>query len=78
MRLREIEEILQQTRVLMPVPSRPSLIALIETGTLDGKKIARVWMVYEDSFRKWVKSFQPDDWKLIKPTVRSNNGDGDR
>ncbi len=69
MRLREIEEILKQTRVLQPVPSRPTLIALIEDGTLEGTKLARVWVVYEDSFHKWVKSFQPDGWKLIKPST---------
>jgi hypothetical protein len=78
MRLREIETILKETRVLQPVPSRPSLIALIECGTLEGVKAARVWLVYEDSFHKWVKSFQPEGWEPIQPTVSSQNGHGDR
>jgi hypothetical protein len=65
MRLREIEAALKTTRVIVPVPSRPTLIKLIEEGTLDGFKLpqknkqSQSWLVYEDSFHEWVKSFQP-------------------
>jgi excisionase family DNA binding protein len=69
LRLREIETILKQTRVVVPVPSRPTLIMLIETGILEGYKMGRAWLVYETSFHKWVRSFQPEAWKKIKPTA---------
>lgn len=77
MRLCEIELILKESRVLTPVPSRPSLIALIETGELVGLKRGRAWMVYEDSFKAWVKSFQPESWTPMpepKPTAKNGNG----
>ena len=72
MRLREIEIILRQTRVLTPVPSRPTLIALIDSGTLEAKKMSNVWMVYVDSFHAWVKSFQPEGWELIESGVKTS------
>jgi len=60
-----METILRQTRVISPVPSRPTLIALIEAETLEGWKLTQCWMVYEDSFHAWVRTFQPDSWKLL-------------
>lgn len=65
LRLREIETILRQTRVISPVPSRPTLIALIESGVLEGWKLSQCWMVYEDSFHSWVRTFQPESWKPL-------------
>lgn len=70
MRLREIETILKQTRVISPVPSRPTLIKLLEAGTLEGRKMARVWLVYEDSFHQWVRSFQPESWEPVPPLLK--------
>jgi hypothetical protein len=68
LRLREIELILRRTRVITPVPSRPTLIGLIECGKLEGRKLSHGWMVYEDSFKEWVRSFQPDGYDTIAPS----------
>ena len=74
MRLREIEAALKSTRVIVPVPSRPTLIKLIEDGTLAGFKLpqangrAQSWHVYEDSFHAWVQSFQPATWQPVSPS----------
>jgi hypothetical protein len=67
MRLREIELILRRTRIITPVPSRPTLIAMIEDGRLAGRKLSHGWIVYEDSFKEWVKSFQPEAYEMIPP-----------
>lgn len=74
LRLREIEAALKTSRVIVPVPSRPTLIGLIEDGTLEGFKLSRQgkqsqgWLVYEDSFHAWVQSFQPEAWKPVAPS----------
>ncbi|HZT60987.1 MAG TPA: hypothetical protein VFA21_20450 [Pyrinomonadaceae bacterium] len=68
-----IEEVLKHARVITPVPSRPSLIALIDEGILEGIKTKQGWVVYEDSFHEWVKSFQRDAYKKI-----GGNKDGGR
>lgn len=65
LRLSRIEEILQQTKIVDPVPSRQTLINLIEDGTLDGKKLSLGYVVYEDSFKTWVRSFQPAAFGLM-------------
>ncbi len=67
LRLKEIELILRRTRVITPVPSRPTLIGLIESGTLEGRKLSHGWVVYEDSFKAWVKSLQPEAYAPIPP-----------
>lgn len=70
LRLREIELILRRTRVITPVPSRPTLIGLIEQGTLDGRKLSHGWIVYEDSFKAWVRSFQPEAYEPVAASPR--------
>lgn len=70
LRLREIELILRRTRVITPVPSRPTLIGLIESGKLEGRKLSHGWMVYEDSFKDWVKSLQPEEYAPILPSPK--------
>ncbi len=65
LRLSRIEEILQQTRIVDPLPSRQTLINLIEDGTLDGKKTNLGYLVYEDSFKSWVRSLQPEAFELF-------------
>ncbi len=67
LRLREIELILRRTRIITPVPSRPTLIAMIEDGRLAGRKLSHGWIVYEESFKEWVKSFQPAAYETIPP-----------
>ena len=64
LRLSRVEEILKQTRVIDPLPSRRTLIRKLEEGTLDGKKTESGWIVYEDSFRAWVRSYQPEAFVL--------------
>ena len=57
LRLSRVEEILRD--IIDPVPSRDTLVGLIEDGTLEGTKLSCGWVVYEYSFRQWVRSFQP-------------------
>ena len=64
LRLSRVEEILKQTRVIDPLPSRRTLIRKLEEGTLDGKKTESGWIVYEDSFRAWVRSYEPEAFVL--------------
>jgi hypothetical protein len=61
LRLCEIEEILRRTRAVVPVPTRPTLIKLIEDGTLQGLMPSHSqfgYVVYEDSFKAWVRNLQ--------------------
>lgn len=67
LRLIEIETILKQSRVIAPVPSRHTLIAMIEDGTLEGRKLSCGWVVYEDTFKAWVRSLQPEAYARIPP-----------
>jgi len=68
LRLSRIEEILKQTRIIEPVPSRPTLIKLIEAGTLNGHKVGNAYLVDEESFHAWVKSVHPELSTLIQPS----------
>ncbi len=77
LRLREIELILQRARVVSPVPSRPTLIAMIEDGRLEGRRLSHGWVVYEDSFKAWVKSLQPEAYEL-RPAPRRDRREEDR
>lgn len=59
MRLSEIEKIIRRDRILIPPPARSTLIGLIEDGTFEatGPEPTKFgWLVYEDSFWRWVKS----------------------
>jgi hypothetical protein len=57
LRLCRVQEILLQKRVLDPPPSRRNLINLLEEGVIDGKLTSYGWVVYEDSFLRWLKAF---------------------
>ena len=65
LRLSRLEEILRQTKIIDPPPSRQTLINLIADGTLEGKKTSLGHVVYEDSFKEWVKSLQPDAYEPV-------------
>ncbi|HMT06706.1 MAG TPA: hypothetical protein PKA82_01795 [Pyrinomonadaceae bacterium] len=61
LRLSEIERHLRVHRVIIPTPSRSTLIALCEDGTLEATRRITIrktrrphWLVYEDSFLRWV------------------------
>lgn len=68
LRLSRIEEILKTTRVIDPVPSRPTLIKLIEQGKLLGRKQGNAYLVDEVSFHRWIQSLNPDAYALITPS----------
>lgn len=54
-RLSLVEKILGATGVIQPPPSRQNLINMIKRGELEGKKVCGEWIVYEDSFKAWVR-----------------------
>lgn len=55
--LRYIRETIEKFELMDRVPSRPALYALIEEGTLEGRKDDfGCYVVYKDSFRKWLRS----------------------
>jgi len=58
-KLGEVERIL--ARVFRPAPSRPTIVAWIEDGTLEGKQIGRGdnWFVYESSLNNLIMESQP-------------------
>jgi hypothetical protein len=60
LRLSVIEQTIRANRLLVPPPSRPKLIALIEEGRLQGKRTEYGWLVFEDSFHSWIKELQSD------------------
>ena len=64
LRLSHIEDILRETRVIIPVPSRATLIRRIEDGTLKGHKTKGGYVVTEQSFKAFVRSFQPEAFVL--------------
>ena len=60
LRLSEIERLIRKHRVIVPPPSRRALIAMCEDGTLEtvNHRAGEAWLVFEDSFLKWVKSLE--------------------
>jgi hypothetical protein len=59
MRLSEIERLIRKHRIIVPPLSRATLIKMCEEGTLEtaGDSPTNVgWLVYEDSFLKWVEA----------------------
>lgn len=59
LKLSEIERIIRKHRIIVPPPSRQTLIRMCESGTFDtpgGRPGRGGWLVYEDSFLKWVES----------------------
>ncbi|MCC6328968.1 MAG: hypothetical protein IT174_10660 [Acidobacteria bacterium] len=56
LRLSEVERIIRLYRIIVPCPSRQTLIRLCEEGILEtptGTAARSGWEVYEDSFWKW-------------------------
>ncbi len=59
LRITEIERLISKHRIIIPPPSRRSLREMCEDGTFETAGDAPTslgWLVYEDSFLKWVKS----------------------
>jgi hypothetical protein len=58
LRLSEIERLIKKHRIIVPPLSRQKLIALCEDGTFEtvGTSATKLgWLVFEDSFLRWVK-----------------------
>ncbi len=58
-RLSEIERLIKKHRIIVPPPSRQTLIKLCEDGTFEtaGTKPSVIgWLVFEDSFFRWANS----------------------
>lgn len=53
MTLYEVESRIKRHHILVPCPSRQTLIRMCEDGTLDAKLDRGRWEVFEDSFWNW-------------------------
>lgn len=56
LRLGEVERLIRKHRIVVPPPSRTTLIEMCEDGTFEtaGNSATRIgWLVYEDSFWRW-------------------------
>lgn len=59
LRLGEVERLIRKHRIIVPPLGRHTLIGMCEDGTFEsvGTGPTRLgWMIYEDSFWRWVKS----------------------
>jgi len=63
LRLSEVERLIRKHRIIVPTPSRRTLVAMCEAGELETptKTPGETWLVYEDSFLKWVKRLDGGD-----------------
>ena len=62
-RLSEIERLIRKHRIIVPPLSRQAIIRMCEDGTLETAGTAPTsvgWLVYEDSFLRWVESLDSD------------------
>ena len=60
LRISEVLRLIKQHKVIVPPPSRQTLMKLCEDGTLEtsgGRPTSLGWLIYEDSFWKWIRSF---------------------
>ena len=58
LRLSEVERLIKTLRIIIPAPTRHTLIKMCEDGTFEtlGNKPTNVgWLVFEDSFLKWAE-----------------------
>lgn len=58
LRLSEVERLIKEHRIIVPPLSRRRLTEMCEDGTFETPRKLRPrdpWMVYEDSFLKWVR-----------------------
>jgi hypothetical protein len=55
LKLSEVERLIKKYRIMMPCPSRQTLIRMCEDGTFEtpGYRRRWVWTVYADSFWRW-------------------------
>jgi hypothetical protein len=77
-RLSEIEKLIRVHRIITPPLSRTTLHRMCEDGTFEtaGEAPTKLgWLVYEDSFLKWVRSL---DAPAPRKKGRQTNGDPDQ
>lgn len=58
-RLSEVERLIRRHRIIVPPLSRSTLTRMCEDGTFEtagGAPSKLGWLVYEDSFLKWIES----------------------
>ncbi len=55
LRLCDVEDIFITTRALGACPKRHTLIAMIESGELEGKLTRVGWIIFEDSLKQWLR-----------------------
>ena len=58
LRLSEVERLIKTHRIIVPPPTRHTFIKMCEEGSFEtlGTKATNVgWLVFEDSFWKWVE-----------------------
>lgn len=61
LRLSEIERLIRKHRIIVPTPSRGKLLELCEEGVLETaprRSTREPYLVYEDSFLKWVREME--------------------
>lgn len=57
-RLGEIERLIKKHRIIVPPPSRQTLVRMCEDGTFETAGTGPTsigWLVFEDSFLKWAR-----------------------
>jgi len=58
LRLSEIERLMKEKRIIVPPPARRTLTQMCEEGVFEtpgNKPTSLGWLVYEDSFWRWVR-----------------------
>ena len=63
-RLGEIERLIKRHRIIIPPPSRQTLVRMCEDGTFETAGTGPTsigWLVFEDSFIKWAKEMDGAD-----------------
>jgi hypothetical protein len=64
LRLGEVERLIRKHRIIVPPLTRHTLIKMCEEGTFEtmGDRPTRLgWLVYEDSFWRWVREMDAAD-----------------
>lgn len=58
LRLSEVQRLIEELRIIIPAPTRHTLIKMCEDGTFEtlGNRPTNVgWLVFEDSFLRWAE-----------------------
>lgn len=72
-RLSEVERLIRRHRIIIPPLSRKTLQKMCEDGTFEtagGAPGHLGWLVYEDSFLKWIDKLDIEQKKKAAATIR--------